>query len=648
MFARVRSASQPVDGTTPARCGSEMLAKTPWQLRYSRKVATAPAAVRRIRPGQRIFIGSGAAEPATLVSALVSDGDHLADNEVVHILTLGPAPYVEPRFERRFRHVAFFIGANVREAVQSGRADFVPVFLSEVPRLLSSARARVAVALVQVSPPDDDGYVSLGVSVDVVRAAVDAATLVVAEVNPRMPRTRGASLLHVDRFAALVPVDYELPEAEAAPLDEVSRAIGRNVATLVSDGATLQLGIGGVPDAVLAALEDRRDLGVHSEMISDGVMRLARAGVMTGRRKTHRPGKIVTSFVLGSRELYRWADDNPALELLPSDITNDPGIIAANDQMVAINGALAVDLTGQVAADTVGGKFFSGIGGQVDFIRGAAQSRGGKPIIALRSTARRGQVSRIQPAFDAGAGIVTSRGDVHHVVTEYGVADLWGKSIRERALELIEVAHPDHRAELLAAAKARKFVFLDQRAPAVVSAYDAARRGVLRTGETVLVRAVLPSDEPAIQEIFYGLSSESSRQRFLGVHLLHPHSEMQSLVAVDDKTAVAFIVCLEDQVLGYGRAVNLAPGSLAEVDFVVREGWHGRGIGTLLFEALVAAARLRGAAKLEAFVMSQNAAMLRVLRKGELGAETVGSENGVHHLVVPLRGSAEPPSRSPC
>ena len=304
--------------------------------------------------------------------------------------------------------------------------------------------------------------------------------------------------------------------------------------------------------------------------------------------------------------------------------------------MIAINGALAVDLTGQVASDTIGGKFFSGIGGQVDFIRGAAQSRGGKPIIALRSTARRGQVSRIQPAFEEGAGVVTSRGDVHYVVSEYGVADLWGKSIRERALALVEVAHPDHRGELLAAAKARKYVFADQRPPAISCAYDAARRVELRTGETVLLRAVLPSDEPAIQEVFYGMSSQSSRQRFLGVHLLHPHTEMQALAAVDGKSAVAFVVHLDDQLLGYGRAVGVAPAARAEVDFVVREGWHGRGVGTLLFHALVEAARRGGATEIEAFVMTSNEAMLHVLHKNQLGAKTVGVENGVYHLVLPL------------
>jgi acyl-CoA hydrolase len=423
------------------------------------RITTPEHAISLIRPGRRILIGSGAAEPLGLVEALVAHGEHLSDCEIVHLLTLGPAPYVKPELASRFRHTAFFIGANVRSAVQEGRADFMPVFLSEIPRLIESRRIRIDVALIQVSPPDAHGYCSLGVSVDIVRAAVDSADLVIAEVNPRMPRTLGDSFVHVDRIAHLCPVDYELPERLPEPLDDVDRAIGEQVATLIPDGATLQLGIGRIPDSVLAALEGHRDLGVHTEMFSDRVMHLADAGVINGRRKTALPGKIVTSFVMGSHALYEWVRDNPAVEMRPSSYTNDPSVIARNDQMIAINSALAVDLTGQVSADTIMGRFFSGIGGQVDFIRGAAKSRGGKPIIALRSTAKDGAVSRIRPAVEEGAGIVTSRGDVHYVVTEYGVADLWGKNIRERATALIEIAHPDHRAELLAGAKARRYIF---------------------------------------------------------------------------------------------------------------------------------------------------------------------------------------------
>jgi acyl-CoA hydrolase len=437
----------------------------PWPERYASKTCIAADAVQKIPRGQRILIGSGAAEPTDLVDAMVAHGQQLAGNEVVHLLTLGPAPYVRPEMQGRFRHTAFFIGPNVRDAVQEGRADFMPVFLSEIPRLIRSGRVRVDVALIQVSPPDAHGHCSLGVSVDIVRAAVDTAGIVLAEVNPRMPRTLGDSFLHVDDVAALVPVDRPLPELEPKTPDAVSAEIGRHVASLVPDGATLQVGIGRIPDAVLAALADRHDLGVHTEMCSDGMMDLVEARVITGKRKSFLPGKIVTSFLLGSRRLYEWAHDNPVIEMRPSELTNDPLVIARNDRMIAINSALAVDLTGQVAADTLMGRFFSGIGGQVDFIRGASRAKDGKAIIALPSTATGGSTSRIQAVFAEGTGVVTSRGDVHHVVTEYGIADLWGKSVRQRALALIEIAHPDFRAELLSAAKGRRYVFPDPVAP---------------------------------------------------------------------------------------------------------------------------------------------------------------------------------------
>ena len=431
-----------------------------WQQRWAAKVTTASEAVKAIPPGKRILIGSGAAEPGRLVEAMVTHGTHLVGNEIVHLLTLGPAPYVAPNLAGRFRHTAFFIGENVRPAVQEGRADFMPVFLSEIPILLESRRIPVHVALIQVSPPDRHGQVSLGVSVDIVRAAVDTADLILAEVNPRMPRTLGDSFLDVNRIAHLVPVDEPLPELLPETLDDVVIEIGKNAASLIKDGATLQMGIGKIPDAVLASLMDRHDLGIHTEMFSDGVMRLAEAGVVNGKKKTLLPGKIVTSFVMGTRALYEWMDDNPLVEMRQSRFTNDPFTIARHDNMVAINAALAVDLTGQVAADTLMGRFFSGIGGQVDFIRGAARSKGGTPIIALRSTAKGDTVSRILPALGEGAGVVTSRGDVHYIVTEYGVADLWGKNIRQRAMALIGIAHPQFRGELMAAAQERRYVFL--------------------------------------------------------------------------------------------------------------------------------------------------------------------------------------------
>jgi acyl-CoA hydrolase/GNAT superfamily N-acetyltransferase len=610
-----------------------------WQERYRHKLASAAEAVGLIRPGRRILIGSGAAEPVGLVEALVSNGEHLADNEIVHLLTLGPAPYVRPEFAARFRHTAFFIGANVREAVQDGRADFLPVFLSEIPALIRSRRVRVDVALIQVSPPDAHGFVSLGVSVDVVRAAVDAAALVLAEVNPHMPRTHGDSSVPVSRIDRLIPVQTPLLELAAEAPGEVEQAIGRHVATLIPDGATIQVGIGRIPDAVLAALAGHHDLGVHTEMLSDGVMKLAQAGVINGSRKTLLTGKMVTSFVMGSQALYQWADDHPALELRPSEFTNDPAVIARNDRMISLNSALAVDLTGQVASDTLMGRFFSGIGGQVDFVRGAARSRDGKAIIALPSTAKDGEVSRIRPAFEEGAGVVTSRGDVRFVVTEYGVADLWGRNIRERALALVEIAHPRFRPALLAEAQRRHYVRLDQAIPRATYPFQEARRERLRDGLEVLVRPARLSDEGALQRLFYGLSNESVYKRFFCYRSQYPHEEMQQLVDLDYEGNMALVVCEpeRDEPIALARYDRDPATNFADIAFVVRDDWQRRGVGTLLLRRMGEIGRARGLSGFEADVLASNTPMLAVFHRSGLELNST-LEDGVFHLVAPFEG----------
>ncbi len=584
------------------------------------KLATPQEAVRLIQRGRRILIGSGAAEPMRLTHALVEHGDHLVDNEIVHLLTLGEAPYVAPGLEARFRHIAFFIGENVRAAVQEGRADFMPVFLSDIPELIRSRRVCIDVALIQVSPPDRHGHVSLGVSVDVVRAAVEAAELVIAEVNPRMPRTHGDSFLHVDRIAKLVPVDYPLPERIFAPPDEISRRIGEHAARLIPDGATLQMGIGNIPNAVLAALRNHHDLGIHTEMFSDGVMELVEAGVVTGRKKTLLPGKLVTSFVMGSRKLYEWVDDNPRVEMRPSSFTNDPFTIARNDDMCAINAALAVDLTGQVAADTLLGRFFSGIGGQVDFIRGASRSRRGRPIIALPSTAKDGTISRIRPALEEGAGVVTSRGDVHFVVTEWGCADLWGRTVRERAMALIEIAHPDHRSELLAAAKQRRFVFAGQIAPR--GRWPGGdTRVTLEGGEQVLIRPMRMSDAEPLQDMLYRLSDDSVYKRFLGFKKAHPNDEVIELCNLDYEHNMALLACAgaDDREIVAMSRYDVDPSTqLADIAFVVRDDWQRRGLGALLMQRMAEVARARGLAGFTADVLARNRPMLSIFQRSGL------------------------------
>jgi len=605
----------------------------PWQERFRAKVSTPCKAIQAIRPGRRILIGSGAAEPTSLVSALVEHGEHLADNELVHLLTLGPAPYVRPEFAARFRHLAFFIGANVREAVQAGRADFMPVFLSELPRLIQSRRVPIDVALIQVSPPDNRGYVSLGVSVDIVRAAVASASLVIAEVNPRMPRTHGDSFLSVNDIGLLVAVDTPVLELPVVAPNSVALAIGQHVAGLVPDGATLQTGIGQIPSAVLAALAHHHDLGVHTEMLSDAVIDLVEQGVINGKKKTLLTGKIVTSFVMGTRRLYDWVDDNPALELRPSDFTNDPLIIARNERMIAINSALAVDLTGQVAADTLGGQFFSGIGGQVDFIRGAARSVGGKPIIALPSTAREGQVSRVQATFEAGAGVVTSRGDVHYVVTEYGVADLWGKSVRERAMALIDIAHPDHRSELLSQAKAKKYVFQDQFEPRLFTR-GRQETVTLPRGEVVLIRPLRVTDERVLQDLFYRLSDDSTYERFLSHKRCHPRGEVAKLTDFCDAENAALIATrnVESEELLAMARYDVEPGTcFAEVALVVRDEWQGHGLGSALFQRLVGLAQQQALQGFTAEVLATNGRMLSLFRRSGLALSDHFAD-GVHQL----------------
>jgi acyl-CoA hydrolase/GNAT superfamily N-acetyltransferase len=633
-------------------------ARVDWRSAHAAKITSPAGAIAQIQPGRRILIGSGAAEPVRLVESLVRDGRHLADNEIVHLLTLGPAPYVRPEFAARFRHSAFFIGPNVREAVQDGRADFIPVFLSEIPELIRSRRVRIDVAVIQTSVPDAHGYVSLGVSVDVVRAAVDSADLVLAEINPNMPRTHGDSFLHVSRIDAMVPIDEPLLEHVGPPPGEIERAIGEHVARLVPDGATLQAGIGSIPDAVLAALSGHHHLGVHTEMLSDGMMQLYRAGVIDGTRKSVMPNKLVTSFIMGSRELYQWADDNPALELRGSEFTNDPRVIADNDQMVSVNSALGVDLTGQVASDTLLGKFFSGIGGQVDFVRGAARSRGGRSIIALRSTAQRGTVSRIRSAFEEGAGIVTSRGDVRFVVTEYGVADLWGKSVRERALALVEIAHPSFRAELLAQAKQRRYVFVDQKLPSAIYPWREQSAEKSKDGVDIIVRPVRMSDEEALQDLFYSLSNESARQRFMTYKKAYPHAEMQQLVDADYVETLALVASdpKSGELIAMAR-YDMDPATrFGDIAFAVRDVWQRRGIGSVLMRRMLEAARANGLRGFSADVLVGNRGMLMVFQQSGLVVQSRFDGSCYHlempfeaphplsHRPEPIRPSSLPPS----
>ena len=429
-----------------------------WQTDYRAKLCTPAEAVSRIESGQRVYYGGNAAIPQTLVRALADRRDELEDVQLNHVLLIGDDPLSEPRAAGHFRHNSLFVGPADRKAVNEGRADYVPIFLYQIPRLFHERIVPLDVAMIQVSPPDEHGFMSLGVEVLASKAACQMAGTVIAQVNEKMPRVLGDSFIHVNRVDAIVEATEPLPTLTLPPSTEVERAIGRHVVELIEPGATVQLGIGGIPDAVLEYLDGPLELGIHTEMISDGAMRAIERGVVTGNKKTLHQGKAVITFALGSERLYEFINNNPFIEGHPVDYVNDPFVSSQNDRLVAINSAIEVDLTGQVCSDSIGSYIYSGFGGQVDFIRGAARSAGGRPIIALPSSAKRGTMSRIVPFLKEGAGVVTSRADVHYVVTEHGVANLFGKNLRERAEALIAIADPAFQDDLVRAAKERKLL----------------------------------------------------------------------------------------------------------------------------------------------------------------------------------------------
>jgi 4-hydroxybutyrate CoA-transferase len=429
-----------------------------WVDDYKKKLVSAEEAVSVVKSGDRVYISGNAATPYVLMKALAARKDELKDVELVHVLLLGEDPLSRPEMEGHFRHNSLFVGPADRKAINEGRADYVPIFLHQIPYLFYSGQMPLDVAMLHVSPPDEHGFMSLGVEVLASKAAAERAKVVIAQVNDKMPRVLGDSFLHVSRFHKIVEISDPLPELEKSAASEVELRIGRSIADLIEDGSTLQLGIGGIPDAVLASLANRRDLGVHTEMVSDGVMEAIEKGIITGARKTFHPYKVVITFALGTKRLYDFVDNNPIFEAHPTDYVNHPFNVARNDNMIAINSAIEVDITGQVCSDSIGTIIYSGFGGQVDFIRGAAHSKGGKPIIALPSTAKDGEMSRIVPFLKKGAGVVTTRGDVRYVVTEYGVAYLYGKNLQERTKALINIAHPKFRADLIREAKARNLL----------------------------------------------------------------------------------------------------------------------------------------------------------------------------------------------
>lgn len=420
-----------------------------WRKLYDSKVMTAKEAIEAVKSGDRVVIGHACSEPTSIVNAMVENKDLYKNVEIVHMLAMGKSDYVSTEMVSHFKHNALFVGGSTRKAVNENRADFTPCFFYEIPRLFRDGSMPVDVAMIQVSRPDEHGYCSLGLSNDYTKSAAESANIVLAEVNDYMPRIMGDNFIHISEITHIVETSREMIELNLPQIGEVEKLIGKNCASLIEDGSTLQLGIGAIPDAVLLFLKDKKDLGIHSEMFSDGVVELVEAGVITNKKKSIHKGKMVATFLMGTKRLYDFANNNPAVELYPVDYVNDPVVIAKNFKMISVNSCLQVDLMGQVSSESIGLKQYSGTGGQVDYIRGASMAKDGKSIIAMPSTASKGKLSRIVPFIKDGTTVTTSRNDVHYVVTEYGIAKLRGKTLKERARQLIDISHPDFKSSLI-------------------------------------------------------------------------------------------------------------------------------------------------------------------------------------------------------
>jgi acyl-CoA hydrolase/GNAT superfamily N-acetyltransferase len=593
-----------------------------WQETCKSQLLTATEAVKRIRPGQRIFIGTGTAEPVELVTALSKRGAELPDTEIIHLLTFGDAPYAHRELAQYFRVNSFFIAENVRGIIQEGLGDYTPVFLSDIPRLFDSGQLPLDVALIQVTPPDKFGMCSFGVSVDIVRAATENASLVIAQVNPKMPRTLGDCSINVNDIDVLVPSEAAIIEVPAPEVTDTSKQIAELVAALIDDGSTIEFGIGRIPQAMLGFLKDKKDLGIHTEMVTDCLVDLIQSGAVTGNRKTLDRGKVVASFCLGTKKTYDFVDNNPLFAFHPTEYVNDAFIIGQQHKMVAVNTALEVDLTGQVCADSIGSKFFSGVGGHVDFNRGASSSKGGKAIIALPSTAKGGTVSRITTFLSPGAGVVTTRAGVHYVVTEYGVAYLHGKSIQERALALISIAHPKFRADLLRDAIAAKYLSAEmssKEGKIIVGPKELRTTFLLDDGTQMNFRPIHPTDEPRMRDLFYKLSEATMYYRFMSHSQRVTRHQIQDFVYIDHRNDVTIVGTLPEasgeEIIAVGSYYLDPKTNLAEVAFVVADHWQNKGIGTFLLKQLMRIARRNGIRGFTAEVLTENKSMLAVIGK---------------------------------
>ncbi len=598
-----------------------------WRSVYPGKFASEDEIFSHIHRGNTILIGSACAEPQYLVQRLISFVESkpkaFFDAEVIHVRTLGVAPYTQEKYKQNFRHNSFFIGESTRDVVNKGLADYTPIFLSQVPDLIRRDLARIDVALIQTSPPDIHGFMSLGVSVDIVKAAVEKASLVVTQINSLMPRVHGDTFIHIDNVDYVVSHDEDLLEYTTKADTERTRRIGKYVAQLIEDGDTIQVGYGSIPNAIMDNLAEKKHLGVHTELLSDGIVELMKKGVIDNNQKNLNRGKTVATFCMGKRTTYEYIHDNPSIEFRTIDYTNNPIVIAQHDRMVAINSALEIDLTGQVSAESIGQTFYSGVGGQADFMRGAVFSNGGKSILAIKSTASHDSVSRIVPFLSEGAGATLIRGDLHYVVTEYGITYLHGKNIRERAMALISIAHPKFRPSLISEAKKIGLIYQNQAfIPGERGNYpeELETKRTTKTGFNIFFRPIKISDEPLLKEFLYALSDQSIYRRFMSARYDMPHDRLQELVIIDysRETAILAVVAEEkkETIVGVGRFFVDPDTHTAEIAFAIRDDFQNKGIGSELLSYLTYLAKRQGLLGFTAEVFSDNAPMMHVFEKG--------------------------------
>ncbi len=594
--------------------------------KYPHKFIPERQLFKTIRSGNTIFLGTGCGEPVQLVRSLINflnkDPKAFFDVEIIQLVNLGAVPYANERYRDNFRHNAFFVGGGLREAVNKGLADYTPIFLSNVPTLFEKNIVPVDIALIQVSYPDRHGYVSLGISVDIVKTAVENAKIVIAQLNRYMPRVHGECFFHLDDISYFYDCSEPLLEFEDKPQsEEVSEKIGEFVSKIVQDGDTIQIGYGSIPNTILKHLKNKKHLGVHSELLTEGIVELMKSGVIDNSKKTLNKGKTVASFCLGKKETYDFLHDNPAFEFRPISYTNNPLTIARNARMTAINSALEIDLTGQATAESLGKFFYSGVGGQADFMRGANLAPGGKTILVLPSIAKNGQVSKVVPFLTEGAGVTLTRGDIHYVVTEYGIAYLHGKSIRERAMDLISISHPKFRPWLVEEARKQNLIYKDQLyiSKSEGYPYNYETYKTTKTGLEILLRPVKLNDEPILKDFFYSLSEESLFKRFICVKKEMPHSELQFYTAIDySKDMVILAIIKEDwkeTVLGLAQYSINEKDLFADVAFLVRDDYQGHGIGELLFLYLTYIAKRAGLHGFTAEVLVDNKPMLNLFEK---------------------------------